>query len=341
MQNQSHPCGTAWIALKPGSRRLDKDKGTVVAISGGVGGAKLSQGLAAEIDAAQLTVIVNTGDDSFHYGLFVTPDIDTQLYTLSGRADLDRGWGRSDESWNAMNAMRELGADIWFNLGDKDLGTNLLRTMRLARGDRLTTITADFARSFGLRETILPMCDTPVSTLLKCVDGDYDFHDWFVAAQCAPKVREVVFRSADQSQMTPEVMAALNAPDLAAIIVCPSNPYLSIAPVLAIPGLRQALIESKVPVVGVTPVVGGEAIKGPTASMMRNFGLPVTAAAAARLHADIFDGYVLDQRDADQADEFAEIGTGLAVAIADTMMTDLNAKRRLARATLDFARTLQ
>lgn len=312
-----------------------------MAISGGVGGAKLSQGLAGEIDPADLTVIVNTGDDSHHYGLFVTPDLDTQLYTLSGRAELSRGWGRKEESWNAMNAMRELGEDIWFNLGDKDLGLNLLRTMRLARGDRLTSIIADFARSFGLREAILPMCDEPVSTQLKCADGDYDFHDWFVAAKCTPEVRQVVFRGAEQAEMTAEVKAALTASDLAAIIVCPSNPYLSIAPILAVPGMREALIDSAAPVVGITPVVGGEAIKGPTAGMMRTFGAPVTAATAARLHADVFDGYILDERDADQAGEFAGIGQGLPVAIADTMMTDLAAKRRLARAALDFARTLQ
>lgn len=313
----------------------------MIALSGGVGGAKLSQGLAAEIDATDLTVIVNTGDDSDQYGLFVTPDIDTQLYTLSGRADLERGWGRRDETWNAMNAMRELGQDIWFNLGDKDLGTNLLRTMRLARGDRLTCITADFARAFGLRETILPMCDARVSTQLKCADGDYDFQQWFVAEKCAPEVREVVFRGVDEAEMTPEVTSALSAPDLRAIIVCPSNPYLSIAPILAVPGLRQALIENQAPVVGVTPVVGGNAIKGPTAAMMRGFGLPVTAAAAARLHADIFDGYLLDERDADQADDFSGIGAGLAVATTDTMMTDLSAKRSLARAALDFADRLR
>ena len=313
----------------------------MIAISGGVGGAKLSQGLAAEIDETDLTVIVNTGDDSYQYGLFVTPDIDTQLYTLSGRADLDRGWGRRDETWNAMNAMRDLGQDIWFNLGDKDLGTNLLRTMRLARGDRLTCITADFARAFGLRETILPMCDGRVSTQLKCADGDYDFQQWFVAEKCAPEVREIVFRGAEEAEMTQEVKTALTAPDLRAIIVCPSNPYLSIAPILAVPGLRQALVDSDAPVVGVTPVVGGNAIKGPTAAMMRGFGLPVTAAAAARLHADIFDGYLLDERDADQADDFAGIGSGLAVATADTLMTDLAAKRRLARTALDFADRLR
>lgn len=312
----------------------------VVALSGGVGGAKLSQGLAEEVRSQDLTVIVNTGDDSYHYGLFVTPDIDTQLYTLSGRADLVRGWGRKDETWHAMNALRELGEDVWFNLGDRDLGTNLLRTMRLARGDRLTDITVDFARAFGLDMAILPMCDTPVSTQLKCVDGDYDFHDWFVAAQAAPIVEEVVFRDAEKARMTPEVEQALTDPDLAAVIVCPSNPYLSIAPMLAVPGLRQALIDCAAPVIGVTPVVGGKAIKGPTASMMENFGLPVSASSAAALHADMFDGYILDERDAHQADEFARIGRGLPVTAADTMMVDLEAKRRLARAALEFADTL-
>ncbi len=323
-----------------GRQGLKAENKKVVALSGGVGGAKLSQGLAAEIPPEDLTVIVNTGDDSDHYGLFVTPDIDTQLYTLSGRADLARGWGRKDETWHAMDAMRELGADIWFNVGDKDLGLNLMRTMRLAKGDRLTEITADFARAFGLRETLLPMSDKPVSTLLKCEDADYEFHDWFVAERCAPPVKEIVFRGADEAEMTQEVTAALADPTLAAVIVCPSNPYLSIAPILAVPGLRQALVECAAPVVGVTPVVGGAAIKGPTATMMATFGVPVTAASAAALHADIFDGYILDERDADQVAEFAAIDGGLPVALADTMMTDITAKRRLARAVLDFAGTL-
>ncbi len=315
-------------------------EGKIIAISGGVGGAKLSQGLAAVMNPCDLTVIVNTGDDSNHYGLFVSPDIDTQLYTLSGRADLERGWGRKEETWNAMNAMRELGEDIWFNIGDKDLGTNLLRAMRLARGDRLTDITADFARSFDLETTFLPMCDAPVSTQLRCTDGDYDFHDWFVAKRAEPRVTEVVFRGAENARMTPEVTAALNDPDLAAIIVCPSNPYLSIAPILAVPGMRRALIDSPAPVIGITPVIGGKAIKGPTATMMQGFGLPVTAAAVAGLHADLFDGYIIDEQDAEQAPEFNAIGDGLAVRAADTLMSDMHSKRRLAKAALDFARSL-
>ncbi|WP_417686735.1 2-phospho-L-lactate transferase [Roseibium sp.] len=309
----------------------------VIAVSGGVGGAKLSQGLAAEMDASDLTVIINTGDDSWHYGLFVTPDIDTQLYTLSGRADLDRGWGRSGETWNAMNALRELGEDVWFNLGDKDLGLNLLRTARLARGDRLTDITRDFARAFGIASTLLPMCDQPVSTQLRCTDGDYDFHDWFVAHKTKPEVRDVRFRGAETAEMSGEVRAALFDPDLAAVIICPSNPYLSIAPVLAVPGLQQALIDCPAPVVGVTPVVGGAAIKGPTAEMMRGFDVPVTATSAAELHADIFDGYIIDERDSDQLPDFTRRLPDLAVTTADTMMVDLPAKRRLARAALDFA----
>ncbi|MCO6187498.1 2-phospho-L-lactate transferase [Rhizobium sp. L1K21] len=327
----------------PDGKRQDVSvtKNKVIAISGGVGGAKLSMGLASEMDARNLTVIVNTGDDSWHFGLFVTPDIDTQLYTLSGRADLDRGWGRSGETWHAMDALRELGEDVWFNIGDKDIATNLLRTMRLSRGDRLTEITADFARAFGIETRLLPMSDMPVSTQLKCADGDYDFHDWFVAARAEPTVQEVVFRGAERASMTAEVETALADPELAAIVVCPSNPFLSIGPVLSVPGLRQMLKDSPAPVIGVTPVVSGQAIKGPTAAMMKGFGLPVSASAAARFHADIFDGYILDERDAGQVGEFAYIGSGLPVALADTMMVDLDAKRRLARAVLEFAETLR
>ncbi len=325
----------------PQQNGQDVKKTKVLAISGGVGGAKLSMGLAAEMEPRDLTVVINTGDDSWHYGLFVAPDIDTQLYTLSGRADLERGWGRANETWNAMEGLRELGEDVWFNIGDRDIATNLLRTMRLNRGDRLTDITTDFARAFGIEARLLPMCDSPVSTQLKCEDGDYDFHDWFVAARGEPAVREVIFRGAERASMTHEVEAALADPALGAIIICPSNPFLSIGPVLSVPGLRQALKNCPAPVIGVTPVVGGAAIKGPTATMMKGFGLPVTAAAAARLHADIYDGYVLDERDEYQADEFSSIGMGLPVTTADTMMVDLEAKRRLARAVLDFAERLQ
>ncbi|WP_417669166.1 2-phospho-L-lactate transferase [Roseibium sp.] len=309
----------------------------IIAISGGVGGAKLAQGLAAEMNPTDLTVIVNTGDDSHHYGLFVTPDIDTQIYTLSGRADQERGWGRKDETWHAMDALRELGEDVWFNLGDKDLGVNLLRTMRLSRGDRLTDITRDFAQAFGLNETILPMCDEPVSTLLRCEDKDYDFHDWFVAARAEPRVTDILFRGAGEARMTVEVKEALADPDLAAIIVCPSNPYLSIAPILAVPGLKQALIDSPAPVVGITPVVGGKAIKGPTATMMQGFNVPVMAASAAALHTDIFDGYIIDELDQNQIEDFRTVTDGLPVRTANTMMVNLAAKRGLARAALAFA----
>lgn len=312
----------------------------VIALSGGVGGAKLSQGLSAILPPEDLTVVVNTGDDSDHYGLFVCPDIDTQLYTLSGRADLERGWGRKNETWNAMNAMRELGEDIWFNIGDQDLGLNLLRTIRMARGDRLTDITADFARKFGLACSILPMSDQPVSTLIRCADRDYDFHEWFVEAQCGPEVVEVVFRGAEDAAMTPEVQAAFEDPDLGAVIVCPSNPYLSIDPILAVPGLRPLLVSSNVPVIGVTPVVAGKAIKGPTAALMKGFGLSVTASSAAGIHADIYTGYIVDQADAACVSDFAEIGDGLRVTTHDTMMVDLDAKMSLAQAALDFAERL-
>lgn len=313
----------------------------VIALSGGVGGAKLSQGLANVMPPEDLTIVVNTGDDSLHYGLFVTPDIDTQLYTLSGRADLQRGWGRSGETWHAMDTLRELGEDVWFNLGDKDLGLNLLRTMRMARGDRLTDITADFAKRFGLTSRILPMSDDAVSTQIRCSDRDYEFHEWFVEARCAPQVVDVVFRGSEQATVTQEVRDAFDDPALAAVIVCPSNPYLSIAPILAVPGMADLLARCPAPVVGVTPVVGGEAIKGPTAAMMKGFGLPVTAAAAVSIHADLYDGYVVDTRDADQVPEFERIGSGLAATTHDTMMVDLEAKSSLARSVLDFAYKLE
>ncbi len=314
--------------------------GKVIAISGGVGGAKLSLGLAAEIEPRDLTVVVNTGDDSWHYGLFVAPDIDTQLYSLSGRADTERGWGRRDESWNAMDALRELGEDVWFNLGDKDLGLNLLRTMRLNRGDRLTDITADFARHFDLDMAILPMCDQPVSTQIKCVDRDYEFHEWFVEARAAPRVTDVVFRGCESAAMTHEVAAAFADPDLTAIIICPSNPYLSISPILAVPGMADAIRNAKAPVVGISPVIGGKAVKGPTAAMMEGFGVPVVAASAAAVHHGLYDGYIIDERDLDDIDAFHAALPDVKVTTADTLMVDLQSKKRLARAALEFAWSL-
>ncbi|SLN24606.1 2-phospho-L-lactate transferase [Aquimixticola soesokkakensis] len=310
----------------------------IVALSGGVGGAKLSAGLAALLPASDLTIIVNTGDDAEHFGLSVAPDIDTQLYTLSGRADLARGWGQKDETWNAMGMLREMGEEVWFNIGDHDLGLNLLRTMRLKRGDRLTDITADFARALGLGMALLPMSDTPVSTLIRCDARDYEFHEWFVQAQGKPTVRDLVFRGAETAPMSPEVSAALRDPDLAAILIAPSNPYLSIAPILAVQGLRAALIAARAPVIGISPVVGGQAIKGPTAAMLSGFGLPVTAAAVAALHADIFDGYILDQRD--HLDQTAFQALDIHAIQADTMMVDHPAKEALARVALDFAAQL-
>lgn len=311
-----------------------------IALSGGVGGAKLSQGLASIIPAEDLTIVVNTGDDADHYGLFVCPDIDTQIYTLSGRADPDRGWGRRDESWHAMNVMRELGEDVWFNIGDHDLGLKMLRTMRLARGDRLTDITRDFARRFGLYETILPMSDERVSTHIRCADGWYGFHEWFVEAKCVPKVEEIVFKGAGSATMTEEARAAFADPQLSAVIVCPSNPFLSIDPILSVPGMREAISECDVPVIGVTPVVGGEAIKGPTAAMMRGFDMPVTAGSAAAVHKGLYSGYVIDARDEDQVNDFKNANADLAVTAHDTMMVDLAAKESLARAVVNFAQTL-
>lgn len=311
----------------------------VISLSGGVGGAKLSEGLVELLPRDALSVIVNTGDDSEHYGLFVAPDIDTQLYTLSGRNDPVRGWGQRDESWRAMEVMRELGEPAWFNIGDKDLGLKLTRTIRMKRGDRLTDITADFSRAFGVKTRLLPMTDNKVSTIIRTASKDYEFHDWFVAQGGKPTATDILFDGAAEAKITPEVASALDDPDLTAIVVAPSNPYLSIAPILAVSGLREAIRAAKAPVIGISPIVGGRAIKGPTADMLKGFGVPVTAEAVAGLHADIFDGYIVDSSDTVNASAFADMG--IAVQQADTMMIDLNAKACLARKALDFAEELR
>ncbi|SLN70578.1 2-phospho-L-lactate transferase [Roseisalinus antarcticus] len=313
--------------------------GKVIAISGGVGGARLSAGLAECVAERDLSIIVNTGDDSHHFGLMVCPDLDSQMYMLAGLNDEDRGWGQRDESWRTMEMMRTLGEDVWFNLGDRDMGVNLARTVRLAGGARLTEITAGFAHSLGVDVRLLPMTDDPVSTRIRSDDRIYAFHEWFVQARCAPPAHEILFDGAEAARPTPEVLAALADPKLEAIIVAPSNPYLSIAPILAVPGMAEALRGAGVPIVGITPIVGGAAIKGPTADMLRTFGRPVTAAGVAAIHGDLFDGYLCDKRDPHEPDAWAALG--ITARQTDTMMVDLPARTRLARAALDLAAELK
>jgi LPPG:FO 2-phospho-L-lactate transferase len=307
--------------------------GPVVALSGGIGGAKLALGLLHALPPHTLTVIANTGDDLEHLGLTISPDIDTLLYALSDRDDTVRGWGRRDETWNFMNALREIGGETWFNLGDRDLAIHVERTRRLRAGERLGAITADLCQRFGIAATIVPMSDDPVRTRLRTDDGWTDFQPWFVGQQAKPRVHEIVFNGAEAARLPDAVTALLRAPSLRAVVICPSNPYVSIEPILAVPGMRAALAATTAPVVAVSPIIGGRAVKGPTAAMMANFGTPPDALVTAHRYRDIIGGYVMDEEDRAPAAALGDLPT----AIVPTLMRTLDDRIALARAVLALA----
>jgi LPPG:FO 2-phospho-L-lactate transferase len=305
-------------------------EGSVLALSGGIGGAKLALGLYRVLPPGALTVVANTGDDFEHLGLAISPDCDTLLYTLAGLDDPERGWGRRDETWTFMKALGCLGGETWFNLGDGDLATHVERTRRLAAGESLSNIMDDFRRRLGIEARLLPMTDDRVRTRLRTEEGWLDFQYYFVRQRCEPVVREIAFAGADRARPQPEFIRALADKDLRAVIICPSNPFISIDPILALPGVREALRSCSAPVVAVSPIVGGRAVKGPTAKMMAELGLPVDAAAVARHYGDILDLYV-----ADQSDVGAVGDPGVPVICAPTLMLSLRDREALARTVLE------
>src|SRR5215210_6992048 len=259
-----------------------KRRSRVVALSGGIGGAKLVLGLSRVMPAADLTVIGNTGDDFEHLGFWISPDLDTLMYTLAGLVDLERGWGRKDETWNFLQSLEQFGGETWFRLGDRDLAVHVERTGRLASGIPLSQITAEFCRHLGIASQIYPMSDQRVQTRLRTGDGWIDFQDYFVRLRCAPEVLKVSYDGAAKARVLPETIQALDDPNLRAVVICPSNPYLSIDPMLKVPGLWEALANCHAPVLAVSPIIRGEAVKGPTAKMMREMGVEVSARAIAQ-----------------------------------------------------------
>jgi LPPG:FO 2-phospho-L-lactate transferase len=309
--------------------------GHVVALCGGVGGAKLAHGLALALAPDELTVVVNTGDDFRHLGLYICPDLDSVMYALAGIADPVRGWGRRDETWTFMEALKELGGESWFQLGDRDLAVHVERTWRLAQGATLTEVTTQLARALGIAVRLLPMTDDPVRTRVLTVEGWLDFQEYFVHRQCQPAVRDFAFAGAEVAQPQADASAALKRPDLRAIIICPSNPFVSVEPILALPGIRVAIQRSTAPVIAVTPIIGGKAIKGPAAKMMAELGLEVSAAAVAGRYADLIDGFVIDQED---------VGSQGFAAVkffsAATLMRTIDDRLRLAQVVLQAADTL-
>lgn len=307
----------------------------VLALSGGVGGAKLAAGLAAVLAPEDLTIVVNTGDDFEHLDLTICPDIDSVTYALAGLNDTVRGWGVKDETWQAMASLRALGEDDWFNLGDRDLGMHLARSRRLRSGQTLSEVTRSLTRALGIAATIVPMSDAPVRTQVGTTGGWLDFQRYFVEHQCRPVATGVRFKGTPGAPPSAAFAEALAREDLAAIVVCPSNPYLSVDPILALDGVREAIAARCVPLIAVSPLVGGTALKGPLAKLLRELGKPVSNASIADHYGDLLDHLVIDVADEGDAGGLRE--KGLSVTVTGTVMCDAGDRERLARVALSAA----
>jgi LPPG:FO 2-phospho-L-lactate transferase len=305
---------------------------SVVALSGGIGGAKLALGLYRVLPPGELIVVANTGDDFEHLGLSISPDIDTLLYTLARIDNPETGWGRRNETWTFMAALETLGGETWFKLGDGDLAIHVERSRRLAAGETLSQITDDFRCRLGITAQLLPMSNDRVRTRLLSEEGWLDFQDYFVRRRAAPVVRKIVYAGAERAQVNPDFLAALAQNDLDAVVICPSNPFLSIDPILSVPGVRDALRACRAPVVAVSPIIGGKAVKGPTAKIMAELGLPVDAAAVARHYEDFLDVLITDDGDAREVE-----GIGIQVTSSNTLMLTIEDREALARAVLAAA----
>jgi len=306
-------------------------------LAGGVGGARFAAGLVQVLPPEQVAVIVNVGDDFTHFGLHISPDLDTVCYTLAGRENPDTGWGRADETWHALATVAELGGPTWFRLGDRDLGLHLERTRRLQAGQRLSVITRAVCRAWGVRAQVLPVTDDPVPTRVRTAEhGWLDFQDYFVRRQCAPRVQDFEFVGAAQARPAPGVLEALAAAE--AVLIAPSNPWVSIGPMLAIPGVREALASKTV--VAVSPLIGGRAVKGPAAKMYAEMGIEPSALAVARHYQGLVHGLVVDAADAALAPRITA-ATGQAVLVTDAWMPTPARRRALAQVTWDFAQALR
>jgi LPPG:FO 2-phospho-L-lactate transferase len=309
---------------------------TVVALAGGTGGAKLAYGLQIELPPGDLTIVVNTADDTERHGLLVMPDHDAILYMLDGRFDNERGWGIAGETWTVMDELERYGEEGWFRLGDRDFATHIARGARLRNGSTLTDAVLGLRTARGIPSAILPMTDQPVRTQVRTVDGWLDFQEYFVHRRQAPDVLEVRFAGIQDAQTTARVRAALDAADV--VVIGPSNPIVSIGPILAVPGMRDLIAGARsrgAPVLAVSGIVGGRALKGPADRMLTSLGFESSALAVARLLADQLDGFVLDELDRSSAGAIESLG--LRTLVTDTVMADDAGRARLARAVLEFA----
>ena len=314
----------------------------IVALAGGVGGAKLAHGLAQILLPEDLTVIVNTGDDFEHYGLYICPDLDTVCYTLAGLANPETGWGRVNEEWNAFGNVSMLGGPDWFKLGDKDLGTHLERTRRLNQGQTLTQITKDFCKAWGIEHAILPMSDQPVRTIVETDEGELAFQEYFVHRRCEPRVKGFRFDGVENAEPAHGACETIQSAD--AIIICPSNPWVSIDPILKVISLTPSPLSRRErgwgegePIIAVSPIIGGQTVKGPAAKMYRELGIEPSALAVANHYRGLATGFVLDQ--IDEQLEGDVMGLSMKTLVTNTLMNSLDNRSQLAKDVLNFIGT--
>ena len=303
----------------------------ILAITGGVGGAKLALGLSKVLNEDEVLFLVNTGDDFQHLGLEISPDVDSLLYALSEKNNPELGWGRKDESWNFISTLEELGEDAWFRLGDRDLALHIIRTQKLARGESIQQVTDELSAALGIRHRIAPMSQSKISTIVETPDGKLGFQEYFVREKCEPKVLNFQFQGIETAEPNPVVVSWLKKCD--GVVICPSNPYVSVDPILKVPGLKE-LLRSK-PVIAVSPIVGGLAIKGPAAKMMKELGVPPSPIAVSDHYGDLLSGFVLDKTDVDQANDIS-----IPSIVTQTVMVTLQDRIDLAKQCVRFLEEL-
>ncbi|GAB7548549.1 2-phospho-L-lactate transferase [Cupriavidus sp. 8B] len=303
----------------------------ILLLSGGVGGAKLAEGMAQVVPPDDLTIVVNTGDDFRHLGLKICPDLDSVLYMLAGLASSERGWGRTDETWNCMDALRQLGPEAWFQLGDRDIALHLHRSIRLANGDSLESVTAEVASRLGVRHRILPMTEGRVNTWVESGEERYAFQDYFVRMRCEPRVTGIDYEGADDAVPTPEFRSALEDPQLGCIVIAPSNPVLSIGPILALPRIRSTIKLLTVPVIAVSPIINGAAVKGPAAKILQELGMGASAEAVARYYGQLVDYFVVAPDDAGNPWDCSS-----QRRVANILMSNAHDRRSVAQTCIDI-----
>lgn len=310
-----------------------------LALTGGIGGAKLALGLSKLLDAREFALAVNTADDFEHLGLHISPDIDTLVYTLADECNPETGWGRRNDTWHFLTALADLGGETWFKLGDKDLAMSVARTAQLRSGETLSHITGNLSRALGVRHPILPMTDDTVRTFVHTDIGKLALQHYFVREGCAPAVRAVEYTGADNARANPAIIDWLDSERLAGIVICSSSPLLSIDPILAVPGLREQLRCCGVPVIAVSPIVGGAAVKGPLAKMLGEMSIPASASWIAEHYGDILDGFVIDDADAGLKPDIEALG--IVTMTTNTIMKTLDDRVNLARGCLELVRQLE